>query len=245
MSIKKYRCLVIDDEPIARKIVKNYIAQITQLHLTGECKNAIEAIEIIKSENQIDIIFLDINMPNLSGITFAKLITGKQQIIFTTAYSEYAIESYDLDAADYLLKPFSFERFSKAVYKAIEKITVRNLPSETTSTFTSENENRLLIKSNGETYSLSIKDIVFCEAMKNYTKIVTRNNKTYTTLITLSKFESELIQRSDHFLRIHRSFIISKMYIFSIGSNYVMLDKHKIPIGEQYKKDFFTDLKIK
>src|SRR5829696_4158949 len=123
MEIKKYNCLVVDDEPIARKIVVNYIEQMPLLMLAGESINALSAIDQLRTRNNIDIIFLDINMPNLSGLQLLKIIQPHQPVIFTTAYSEYAVESYELNAADYLLKPFSFERFTKAVYKAIDALT--------------------------------------------------------------------------------------------------------------------------
>ena len=122
MEFKKYNCLVVDDEPIARKIIINYIEQMPLLQLAAERINALSAIDYLRAHNNIDIIFLDINMPNLSGLQLLKIIQPQQPVIFTTAYAEYAVESYELNAVDYLLKPFSFERFTKAVYKAVDVI---------------------------------------------------------------------------------------------------------------------------
>jgi DNA-binding LytR/AlgR family response regulator len=237
--IKKYNCLVVDDEPIARKIVKNYIAQLPNLVCAGECKNASEAIEQISRED-IDIVFLDINMPNINGISMVKILSKQPLIIFTTAYSEFAIESYELNAVDYLLKPFLFERFAKAVAKAMERL--RNTPVSMPILDNSEAEQTLFIKSNGENYPVQLSDILYCEAMKNYTKVVLKNGKIYYPLTPLSKFEEELNQLTNNYLRVHRSFIISKKHVSAIGANYVLLDTLKIPIGSQYKDVFLSNL---
>src|SRR5215204_2122603 len=128
MELEKYNCLVVDDEPIARKIIVNYIEQMPLLQLAAERINALSAIDYLRTHGNVDIIFLDINMPNLSGFQLLKIMQPHQPVIFTTAYSEYAVESYELNAVDYLLKPFSFERFTRAVYKAIDLIQAANKP---------------------------------------------------------------------------------------------------------------------
>src|SRR5215213_7380437 len=165
MDLKKYNCLVVDDEPIARKIIINYIEQMPLLQLSGECINAFTTIDYLRAHDDINIIFLDINMPNLSGFQLLKIVHPQQPVIFTTAYPEYAVESYELNAVDYLLKPFSFERFTKAVYKAVDAITgaYKNsyeIPNEKTFVY---------IKSNGKNYPVLLDDILYCEAKKNYT----------------------------------------------------------------------------
>lgn len=238
--LKKYACLIVDDEPIARKIIHNYLDQMPNLICAGECKNAFEAIEYINSDESIEIVFLDINMPNINGITMVKILTRKVQIIFTTAYSEYAVESYELNAADYLLKPFLFDRFAKAVYKAIERL--RDFSTGANVTELLPLEQPLFIKSNGQFFPVLPKNILYCEAMKNYTKIVTINHKVFMPLTSISKFEEELSALSTDFLRIHRSFIVSKKHIEAIGANYVTISNHKIPIGEQYKIAFFSQM---
>jgi DNA-binding LytR/AlgR family response regulator len=242
-TLKKYRCLVVDDEPIARKIVKNYITQLPNLELAGECKNAFEAIEQINSDETIEIVFLDINMPNISGTAMVKILSRQPQIIFTTAYSEFALESYDINAADYLLKPFLFERFTKAVFKATERLRAASLLSLSPAEL--KTESFLYVKSNGEKHAVQTQDILYCEAMKNYTKVVATNNKTYSPLIALSKFEQELNALSTDFLRIHRSFIISKKHLVSVGSNYVMIGTNRIPIGDQYKEVFLSRVMLR
>lgn len=243
MSSKIYRCLIVDDEPIARKIVASYIDKLANLECTVQAKNAIEALEILNADPGIDIVFLDINMPNLSGMSMVKILTAPPKIIFTTAYSEYAIESYEINAVDYLLKPFSFERFTKAVFKAIDlieksKVILANeiVPAE---------EQSIFIKSDGKNYPVLVNDILFCEAKKNYTKIVLKNDKTYLPLIPLSKLEEELKTINSNFIRVHRSFIVASKEIASVGAQQVFIGKYKIPLGEQYKEDFFGKIGMK
>ncbi len=206
---------------------------------SGACKNASEAIEQISRED-IDIVFLDINMPNINGISMVKILSKRPLIIFTTAYSDYAIESYELHAVDYLLKPFLFERFAKAVVKAMERL--RNAASLPPISDSIAPESTLFIKSNGEIFPVLPSDILYCEAMKNYTKVTLKNGKTYYPLTPLSKFEEELNELTANCLRVHRSFIISKKYVTAIGANYVLLDTLKIPIGSQYKDAFLSKL---
>jgi DNA-binding LytR/AlgR family response regulator len=233
----------VDDEPIARKIVQGYINQLPNLECSVQAKNAIEALEILKNDPGVQIVFLDINMPNLSGMSMAKILTTTTKIIFTTAYSEFAIESYEVDAVDYLLKPFSFERFTKAVFKAIDLIEKSKVGL--VNEIKSGEEQTIFIKSDGKNYPVCLSEILYCEARKNYTKVVLKNDKTYLPLIPLSKFEEELKAISPNFIRVHRSFIISSKEIVSVGANQLFIDKYKIPLGEQYKNDFFEKIGIK
>lgn len=236
MEPEKYNCLVVDDEPIARKIVVNYIEQMPLLVLATECINALSTIDYLRTYGNVDIIFLDINMPNLSGLQLVKIIKPQQPVIFTTAYSEYAVESYDLNAVDYLLKPFSFERFTKAVYKAIDVIKNANR-----SNYDVSNEKRpvFFIKSEGKNYPVSLDDILYCEARKNYTMVVLKNEQKLMPLIPLSKFETLLSDAGGEFIQIHRSFLVSRKHITAIGANYVTINKFEIPIGVQFKERFF------
>ncbi|MES2764064.1 MAG: LytTR family DNA-binding domain-containing protein [Bacteroidota bacterium] len=243
MSSKIYKCLIVDDEPIARKIVQAYIDKLPNLECSVQAKNAIEALEILNTDPAIDIVFLDINMPNLSGMSMAKILTTAPKIIFTTAYSEYAIESYEINAVDYLLKPFSFERFTKAAFKAIDLIE-KSKPGLANELKQGE-EQTIFIKSDGKNYPIHVNEILYCEARKNYTKVVLKNDKSYLPLIPLSKFEDELKAISPHFIRVHRSFIVSSKDIVSVSAQQVYIDKYKIPLGEQYKVDFFEKIGIK
>ncbi len=235
METKKFKCLVVDDEPIARNIVKTYISQSHNLELVTECKNAIEALEILRVNPTIDIVFLDINMPNLTGISMVKILKNQSQIIFTTAYHEYAVESYELDAADYILKPFSFERFTKGVIKALNRIE---------SNKTEEPAKPIQIKSDGKIHFIDFDDILFCEAMRNHTRVFLKNGTKLMPLTSLSKFEKELSESKVNFIRVHRSFIISKKWITAIKGNIILFDNYKVPMSSQYKVDFLKSLNI-
>jgi DNA-binding LytR/AlgR family response regulator len=236
MESEKYNCLVVDDEPIARKIIINYIEQVPFLLLAGECINALNAVDYLRGHSDINIIFLDINMPNLSGMQLVKIVQPQQPVIFTTAYAEYAVESYELNAVDYLLKPFSFERFTKAVYKAVDVITNSY---KNTHEITHKKNDVFFIKSDGKNYPVCLDDILYCEAMKNYTRVVLKNEQKLMPLIPLSKFETLLSEAGGGFIQTHRSFLISKKHITAITPNNVIINKFEIPIGVQFRERFF------
>ncbi len=234
-EIEKYKCIIVEDEPIARKIMRHYIEQLPMLENIGEFKNAIEALEFINKVPTINIIFLDINMPQLSGMSLAKLINKNIYVVFTTAYSSYAVESYEINASDYLLKPFTFERFTKAVFKILELNKQHALINSKEEIFTSPLNETIFIKSEGKKFPVVLDSIMYCEADKNYTIIVLQNGDKLTPLLALSKIESELLNDSKEFVRVHRSFIVSKKYITAIARNYLLIGEYKIPIGELYK----------
>lgn len=242
MELKKYNCLVVDDEPIARKIIVNYIKDMPLLQLSAECINALSAIDYLRAPNDIDIIFLDINMPNLSGLQLLKIIQPQQPVIFTTAYSEHAVESYELNAVDYLLKPFSFERFTKAVYKAVD--VIKN-SYKNTNAIADGKGHIFFIKSDGKNYPVFLDDILYCEAMKNYTMVIIKNGQKLMPLIPLSKFETLLLEAGGAFIQVHRSFLISRKHITAIGPSSVTIDKFEIPIGVQFKERFFKAIGMK
>ena len=238
MEPETYSCLVVDDEPIARKILANYIAQMPLLKLAAERINALSAIDYIRTNGDTDIIFLDINMPNLSGLQLMKIIQPQQPVIFTTAYSEHAVESYELNAVDYLLKPFSFERFTKAVYKAIDILahTSKAIPVVLS-------EKRIIyVKSDGKNYPVDLDDILYCEARKNYTMVVLKNERRLMPLVPLSKFENLLAEAGGEYLQTHRSFLVAKKHITAITATNVIINKFEIPIGIQYKEKFFKSI---
>jgi two-component system response regulator LytT len=238
---QKYRSIIVDDEPIARKIISGYLSQIDFLENAGECKNAIEALEIISRDSSIQIVFLDINMPNLNGLAMAKMVKKDIKIVFTTAYSEYAVASYEVNAIDYLVKPFSFERFASAVFKAIESIRLATnsiteiLPQDKT----------IYIKSEGMSYPVALGDIEHCEAMKNYTKIILSNGTILKPLVAFSKMEQQLLKESDDFLRVHRSFLIAKKHITAVKNTSVMVGKSEVPVGLQFRDAFLLAIRKK
>ena len=242
MELEKYNCLVVDDEPIARKIIINYIEQIPILQLAAERINAFTTIDYLRTNGDVDIIFLDINMPNLSGLQLLKIIQPRQPVIFTTAYAEYAVESYELNAVDYLLKPFSFERFTKAVYKAVD--VIKHFGKNTHEP-AKENSLPLYIKSDGKNYPVVLDDILYCEARKNYTMVVLKSEQKLMPLISLSKFEALLSEAGGEFIQIHRSFLIAKKHITAVTRNNVTIHKSELPIGVQFRETFFKAIGMK
>ena len=234
--------MVVDDEPIARKIIINYIEQMPLLELAAERINALSTIDYLRAYNA-DIIFLDINMPNLSGLQLLKILQPQQPVIFTTAYAEHAVESYELNAVDYLLKPFSFERFTKAVYKAVDVI---KKPSKNPSDIVIEKRLEFFIKSDGKNYPVLLDDILYCEAKKNYTMVVLKNDQKLMPLIPLSKFETLLSDAGGNFIQIHRSFLIARKHITAVSAtNATIKNKFEIPIGIQFKEKFFKTIGMK
>jgi two-component system, LytTR family, response regulator LytT len=234
---QRYRAIIVDDEPIARKIIVGYVAQIELLENAGECKNAIEALEVISRDSSIQIIFLDINMPNLTGLAMAKIVKNNIKIIFTTAYSEFAVASYEVNAVDYLVKPFSFERFALAVFKVIDSIKLTSNPLNEI-----PQDKTIYIKSEGMSYPVMLSDIQYCEALKNYTKVILSNGKILKPLVALSKMEQDLLKESDDFLRVHRSFIISKKHITAVKNSSVIVGKYEVPVGQQFRDVYLQSI---
>jgi len=221
------KCLIVDDEPIARQILEKYIGELPNLELSGSCKNAIEAMNFLQI-NEVDILFLDINMPKLSGLNLIRSLKNTPNVIITTAYSEYALEGFELAVVDYLLKPFSFERF----LQAIMKVQVKNKSEPTKDIVQTENE-FTFVKSDKKFIKLFFSEINYIEAHGNYIKIYTE--KMLLIPDTLSSFLDKL---PVSFIRIHKSFIINFDKLKLIEGNQVMLiNKAKLPIGKSYKKD--------
>jgi DNA-binding LytR/AlgR family response regulator len=219
---------IIDDEPIAHRIIERYFENLPHLIKSGNCYNAFEAMQLL-NQQQIDLIFLDINMPKLSGFDFLKTLINPPKIVVTTAYAEFALEGYELNISDYLLKPFSFERFVKAINKTIANET---FVQKVSTPIEPVNEN-LFIKGDKKIHQININDILFIEAYGNYTKFYFENNMILSHE-KISKLETILPQ--DKFLRVHKSFIISISKIETIVGNRILMLDHKIPIGQTYKK---------
>ena len=232
-----YKCLIVDDEPIAREIIENYCNHLPFLKVMKCCGNALEAkMELQKQE--IDILFLDINMPILDGIAFLKTLTKPPLVIFTTAYKEYALNAFDLSACDYLSKPFSLERFIIAVDKAIERMPKKHISPKHTFT---KGQDFFFIKSNGRIIRIQHDDLLFAEAQGNYIKLVSSNTTTLANM-TFEGFE-ELLPKNI-FIRVHRSFIINRSKISYIEGNTVFIDTVEIPIGNNYKESLIKSLKL-
>lgn len=234
----KINCLIVDDEPIARQIIQTYCGHLPFIDVIGSCGNAFEAKTIIQSQ-KIDLIFLDINMPVLDGMAFLKTLKNPPQVIFTTAYKEYALDAFELSACDYLLKPFSLERFIVAVDKVVEKL--QPMPITTIKVEEQKTDDFIFIKTDGKIFKILHDDLLYAEANGNYTKVVTTQS-TILPSMTFSSFE-ELLPKTQ-FIRIHRSFIINKAKITHIEGNRAFINTIEIPIGSNYKESFLNLLGI-
>ncbi len=225
---KKIKTLLVDDEFLALKLLEQFALSFPQLKIVGKVKSAQAAQEIMEKE-KVDLLFLDIQMPQLSGNQFLRGLENPPITIFTTAYPDYAVEAFELNAVDYLLKPFSFERFSLAVKKAEEKI---NVPDENEELF-------MIIKSDGKFSKINLNDILYIEGLKEYVKIICKEKK-YVILESLKNMEEQL--PSSHFLRVHKSYIVSKSKVTDKEGFFIFLRKIKIPISRKKKIEIMKEL---
>jgi len=227
----KLRCLLIDDEPPALKILASYVSNINGLEIVGQCKNALEALDVL-NQHTVDVIFLDIKMPKILGTEFLKNLSHPPKVIFVTAYRDYAVEGYELDAVDYLVKPVSFERF----FKAITKLN-RMMGKETISTsvdYKSNPEAFVYLKVDKDMKKIFVNDIVYIESWKDYIKLFLVNGKNLIVKQTITAMENLL---SEHkFMRVHRSYMVSLNKISGYNGISVQLETKEIPIGRLYKQ---------
>ena len=225
------KCIIVDDEPLAIEVIENYLIQLDGYEIMARCKNAIEAFSILEN-NEIDLLFLDIQMPKLTGIEFLKSLTNPPQVILTTAYIDYAVEGYELDVLDYLVKPIAFERFIKSIAKYsklvkqkqgqhLSKIKVENL------------QDYIYVKANKKNYKIQFSNILYVESVKDYVKIHQLENRLMVKT-TLSDFEHQL--PSESFLRTHRSYVVNLNHITSHTFKDVEIGEIEIPIGVSYKQ---------
>ncbi len=227
----KLRCLLIDDEPAALRVLQSHIANVNGLEIVAQCKNAIEAIDVLH-ENPVDLIFLDIKMPKLLGTDFIKNLSSRPKIIFVTGYREYAIEGYDLDAIDYLLKPVSFERFVQAVSK-VKKIVGNEMQSHVEE-YKANPEEFFYLKVNKNMQKVFINDIFYIESLKDYIKVCLTTGKYLLVRQSISSIEKLL--STHRFLRVHRSYIVSIDKITGFNNLFLKLNSNEIPIGKIYKQ---------
>jgi len=227
---KPANCIIVDDEPVAREILENHLERIETINIVASCKSAIEAFKIINTY-PVDLIFLDINMPDISGLSFAKSMSKEYKVIFTTAYREYAVDGFDLRAVDYLLKPISFERLLQGVNKFFEESST--IVHRQTGEIRFEKENSIFVRSDRKMVKVNFKDIVFIESLSDYIKIHIEGQKVLVTRDTLSNIEARL-PVSD-FIRIHRSFIVSIDKIKTFTSDTIGIGKHEVPISRSYR----------
>ena len=232
----KVQCLIIDDEPLAASLIEDYVSKVPQLETVAICTNALDAFEILKTK-KIDLLFLDIQMPTLTGIEFLKSLRNPPKVILTTAYREYAIESYELEVLDYLLKPISFNRFFQAIdkyFKTAEFIKTSPLEEEPKEDAT----NYLYVNMNKKHHKVLFDDILYVESLKDYIRIHTSKNSIMTKE-KISDFEEML---PSTFLRTHRSYIVNTQKVTAFTSQDVEIGKLEIPIGISYKKQVLAIL---
>lgn len=232
------KCLAIDDEPLGLNIISEFCRKVGFIELMATCTNPFDAIEWINA-HEIDLIFLDIQMPNMTGIEFVKTLEKPPLIIFTTAYTNHALEGYELNAIDYLVKPISFERFLKAVNKAFEIVSLRK--AKISQVLQKENNKPepsgyMMVKVEYKTVKIDFNQILYVEGLKDYVKIYT-GVKPILTKSTMKSMEEKL---PSDFIRVHKSFIISLSKIHSVENNRILIGEKRIPIGNQYK-DFFYE----
>ncbi len=250
------RCLAVDDEPLALEIIKTFCNKVPFIETLTVCSSGVEAISILQQDN-IDLLFLDINMPHMSGLELASLLRNPPMLIFTTAYQDHALEGFDLSAIDYLVKPFSFERFVKAVSKAYELYSLRKKSENAILNGVSENEGNgesgnnvskssaddyFIIKVEYSNVKVRFDDILYIEGLKDYVKIYT-TEKNLVTKSTMKNVEEHL--PSSSFMRVHKSYIVGVSHIEAIENNHIVIGTHRIPLGGGYKDEFLAFIESK
>lgn len=233
----KTKCLIVDDEPLARSLLQTHIGQLEQLELVGQCPNAIKASEVLRT-TEVDLLFLDIKMPQLTGIDFLKTLKNPPAVIFTTAYREYALEGYELDIVDYLLKPVTFDRF----FKAIERYHVRMTPKDAgQKVIAPQQEEFIYIKTGNKFHKINTQEIIFIESIKDYVVVHRTGADKLTAKYRISDLEEDL--KGKNLLRIHRSFIVNPSKITAFTYQDVDLGPVQLPIGNSYKEYVMKMLK--
>ena len=226
----KTTCAIIDDEPLAIELIKAHISKFNTIEIVGSCNNAIEGAELLQTK-QVDLLFLDIQMPTLTGIEFLRSLNNPPKVILTTAYRDFALEGYELDVVDYLLKPISFDRFFKAVNKYFKTVQPQQ-PTNNTNKNVDDSSTYMYVNSNKKHFKVLFEDILYAESLKDYVRIHTQNT-TITTKEKISDFEKRL---PSTFLRIHRSYIVNSQKITAFTAQDIEIGTIEIPIGISYKQ---------
>jgi len=224
-----YRCLIIDDEPIAIRVIKNHLSAFTDFEIVAECENALDAMAVLTKEN-IDLIFCDVQMPQITGVDFVRSLTRPPKVIFTTAYRDYAVDAFELHVVDYLLKPISFERFTKAINHFLESETNQNKHDQDAPE--TINRDFIFLKADKKHYKINLSDILYFESLGDYVIAITTDKK-IVSKERISYLAESLPQK--RFLQIHRSYIVSIEKIESVGPGFVEINKKKLPVGRNYK----------
>jgi len=233
----KIKCLIVDDEPLSIKLIKTHLSNLDDYIVVGEARNAINALNILEKQ-QVDLMFLDISMPKISGIELLKSLQNPPKVIIISAHKEYAIDGFNLDVVDYLLKPLSFERFLRAMNK-FKNINTENSGAGLTSNNTDTN-NFISIKDNKKVYNINLDDIFFIESMREYLKFHLKDEETIVVKHAISKLEESL--PANLFIRTHKSFIVPIKKVRVLSATYVQIGKKQIPIGRNYKSSTINTL---
>ncbi|HYQ57408.1 MAG TPA: response regulator [Draconibacterium sp.] len=224
-----YRCIIIDDEPIAIRVIRKHLSVFADFEVVAECSNALEAMPILQKEN-IDLLFCDIQMPQITGVDFIRSLAHPPKVIFTTAYRDYAIDAFELNVVDYLLKPISFERFTKAVNYFLEREAPKNVASKKEPGH--NNRDFIFLKADKKHYKINLQDILYFESLGDYVIVYTTTQK----LVSKERITHLLgTLPSDRFIQIHRGYIVSIQKIESLGAGFVEINKKKLPVGRNYK----------
>lgn len=223
----QYKCLIVDDELHARKLISIHLSKLSNFEVVGECETAIEVSEYLKT-HKIDLLFLDIEMPVLKGNDFVRTLVTPPKIVFTTAYRDYAVQAFDLDVFDYLVKPITFERF----YKTIQKFLNMETKQAIVTTEKAVTKNYILVSFEKKKVKLRFEDIEYIESLKDYLNIHILKSGLITTKQSLVSFLEEL---PSNFIRIHRSFVINTSFIFSFNKSFIQINEKELPIGDTYK----------
>jgi len=236
-----YSCLIVDDERPALKLLEAYIKKLPHLELKAACESGLEALAVLQQE-EIDLFFLDIQMPELTGLELLRSLRKRPQVILTTAYRDFAVEGFELDVTDYLLKPFSFERFMQAVNKAVGLMQPKERPIAAVVEPTKpESKEHLFLRTNYKMEKVDRKGILFVKGEREYVSVHTGDRK-FLINQTLNKMAEELA--GDRFMRVHRSYIVNMDHVHTISGNTVRIGEEEIPIGASYKKKFFERIKL-
>ncbi len=234
--MKQLRCLIIDDKPLAIDILVEYVNKIPFLELVATTTDPIDGLKIMR-EQQIDLVFLDIQMPGLTGLQFIKIAGKQSKIILTTAYAEYALDGYEHDVIDYLLKPIAFDRFYRAAEKALQTVVTDNKINPSSIMQVEFPIEFLFVKTEYRIQKLDLKDILYVESMQNYITIITAKERVMS-LQSLKNIEEQLPEKE--FVRVHKSFIIALRHVSSVERSRIKISDHLIPIGDSYRKSFYN-----
>lgn len=237
---KQLKCIIVDDEPPAIRLLTKYVEKVSFIELVNSFTNPLEALQFVE-QNEVDLLFLDIQMPEITGIQLSKIISKKTNIIFTTAYPQFALDSYEVSAVDYLLKPIDFERFYKAVFKVNDKFSNANSGNENSVTLEKKQDDFFFFKTDGKNKfsKVFLDDILFVESLKNYVCIHLQNEQiiTYNTLKNLKENLPD-----SNFIQVHKSYIVSIKHIDKIDNDAVWINGKELSIGNTYRKPFFEKI---